>query len=212
MSSATNDPDPSPAESIDDFSDMDVAQTGHARFIVSNRASGTVYEVILADPPRCDCDAFQYDAGDGNACKHIQAAVFAAPGTIDATEYALKQVVQQQSNIRATADRLEQQASSLEAEVAGARSAMTEGVDDELEAGGMTKSDAEYVYEYLEERGVPREKVEVWESDQGSIQIETQEQLDDDEFAVLQDTEEIWYDGEENRNFIKEDNLGELLG
>lgn len=207
-------------DAITDFGSMDVSQTGHNRYTVTNLKSGTITEVRLSDQPECDCEDFLYIPGESNgrnACKHILMANHIANQTIRAEEYALQQVAHNQREVRESVieqerllARLDRQATDNDASDADVRDAVEEAEDDGNGDGAeeSTPDEVQKVYSWLDERGVSGGKVKVWLEDD-EVVIESQEQLDDDEFAVLRDTDEIWYNGE--HNYITEDNLREVL-
>lgn len=209
----TDDDSVQPVDTIPDFEAMDVSQTGNNRFTVTNRAERTITEVRLSDQPDCNCEDFVYNTPDDrDACKHILAANHVANQTIQAEEYALEQVAHNQREIRESVIQQERLLARIENAAPAdneTQAAEPDAVEADTEsADDSTPEEVKKVYAWLDERGVDAEKVRVW-MDDDEVMIESQEQLADDEFAVLRDTDEIWYNGEQN--YITEDNLREVL-
>lgn len=223
-----NDPEPSPAAAIEDFKELDVSQTGHGRYTVTNRAEGTVYEVRLSEPA-CSCPDFRYniDEDDHEACKHLLAANFGAPRTTPAEEWALQQVAGKIRDLQESVTRIEKAASGLEAreghhydepEQEPTAEPETDAQKAQQNGQGREVLDdrvAEVKY-WLEEQGAPVEKLRVWEhEDFGSIQIETDGYLEDDEFEAYRnatDHDLVNYDQDDQINYIKADNVAEVVG
>lgn len=179
----------------------------------------TAYKVNLRNLT-CGCPDHRMNNDDDEVCAHLASALFAAERNMDVGTALNFDLVERQREMEKIAGRLEQTASAVEAEAShlsetAENAAQSDASEDTTEDTGstddVTPDEVQAVYSWLEDQGLPASKVKVWKSDAGSVQIDTTEKLDNDEFAVLSDTDQIWYDGENNRNYIKEDNLREVL-
>lgn len=203
--------DPAPAEAIEGFPHLDVAQTGNARFTVTDRSEEEVYEVRLS-PPECDCD----DADPGQACEHILMANYHAPQTIPGEQWALQVVASEQREMRRDVKRVQDLLSDLETDTAPARgqTASSERSDNGDEPSGGEPEKVAKVKAHLEEQGIPVEKIRVWEDDQyGSVQLEPAAELGDafDDWKRFTNLDSVWYDSSTDRNYITADNVSEVV-
>lgn len=190
--------------------------TMHTWRVLSWRNDGLTAHKVDVRELECSCPDHRYNESDGSVCDHVAVALYAADQTVDVGEALNWTLQERQQSLKNIAERVEQQATSLEAEVA--HTAQASESAEESDSGqsdanetAQQKSDVQRVSDWLESNGVDLDKVRIWK-DNGSVQIDTTEKLDDDEFAVLKDTDEIWYDGDENRNYIKPDNLEAVVG
>lgn len=223
---ASRDRDPAPAEAIGDFNDLDVSQTGHARYTVTNLAEQTVYEVRLSEPA-CSCPDFRYNVSedDHEACKHILAANYFAPRTTPAEEWALQQVAGKIRDLEESITRIERAASGLESreghhydethEPAEKSTETSETPSQNGQSREVLDDKVSAVKDWLEERGAPVSKLKVWEhEDFGSVQIDTDEYLEDDEFEAYKratDSDLVRYDQDDQLQFIKADDVEEVV-
>lgn len=200
-----------PAEAVEDFLNLYPRQTGlgvYRVLHVQEDDTSTHYKVNINDGT-CECEDFQMrgKADSGKACKHLVAAIYQAKKHISAEDVAVNNIAGVVRDAQQSVQELERIATGVKADVShAAAESATDDADDEPDADPVAA-----VEDWLADQGVDVDKLDVWDQG-GSVQIESQEKLDDDEFAVLRDTDWIWYDGDENRNFVTEDNLTEAMG
>lgn len=203
-----------PAEAIEDFEHLSMTQTRFNTYAVTNHSSGTAYEVGMA-PPECECEDFEMgeSSEDHQACKHLLYVGFQAYRNTDTSEHILRFLSNEAHAVEQAAQSIEQTATSMEAFQQGDGTAA--GAGGENGSAGSGQDPVEKVTAWLEDEGVPvGDGVDVYEHSKfGSVNIEKEGRLSDDEFGALRDaTDEdfVQYHQAENLNYIKQDDLGEV--
>lgn len=204
------------AEAVDGFASMKARQmTTHEWTVISWRNGSTTAHTVDLHARTCTCEDMQYNTDGEEVCAHVVKAGHAAARTLDVSDALSMRLLEQQSEVQSALRALERRASGLEAEAAAAGG-------DGSQAGGESSSEpaveqpAERFEELLESEGLDPGAFDIWIDDQyGSLQIEQNGYLEDDQFSQWQDVREeygIEYDVDGDRNYLSPDRFGEVLG
>lgn len=205
-----------PADQITDFEDLYPRCTGLNRFSVLNLGGEepTAYECRI-DTLECDCRDETFNREEGEVCKHVQIALFQAPELMDINEALLKRL---EDDIRGLRQDMDEALSRTAATAADASQAAVDAAVEEAEANGAG-DDLDPVtafHKELRDAGLDPKDFEVWvDEEYGSLQVEKDGFLDDDEFSAwtsLSSDLGMGYDGEHDRNYLQADDFGEVLG
>lgn len=197
-----------PGNRIDDFESLYPRQVSYCQYRVLNlKEDQPTHNLVDLVEGECSCQDFQYNREPGEACKHLAVALFQASRTISVEEQAVSNLSEYVRDAKEAAEELMGVKYS-----AGDDSEVTDDPDPEPSTP-EEKDWATLTESWLHQQGVDIDKLDIWEADNnGSVQIEANGRLEDDEFEVLSETDWIWYDGDNNRNYITEDNREEVLG
>lgn len=208
--------DPAPAEAIPDFRALHVRQMRFNTYVVLNLASEspTAYTVDLGDLS-CECGNYKYDGERRKVCKHLAKAIYKASPYKTVEEEGVRQLSDLLREVRQSAEALRATATAREADAEADR---VQGAS-EAAANGQEPADvppAERVENWLDSQGLPTDAFDVWvDEDYGSVQIDRTGYLEDDDYSAwmdLTDEEPIEWDGNNERSYIREDDLEEVLG
>lgn len=198
------------AARIEDFEHLYPRQVTHTSYRVLNLkgdGTNTAYLVDLRDLT-CDCPDYKMrrEQSDGpELCKHLATALYQAETHISTEREAVRYLSRYVRDAHETLERMEE---SVDGD-----STQDQAADDSDSSESESHRDWVTLTEsWLHQQGVDIDKVDIWHEDEmGSIQIEANDRLEDHEFEVLSGTDWIWYDGDNNRNYITEDNREKVV-
>jgi hypothetical protein len=178
----------------------------------------TIYETDLEDLS-CTCDHGEKGPTNARYCKHLAKAMLAHPDYQEGTElmtHELSLIVDRAA--KAVRD-LEKSRNVAQAKATADKVAEAADTSDDGDDGGDDGSDLnpvaiveDWITDDLE---LPPSKFNVWHDDDlGSVQIETDGYLEDDEFGVWMEQtggEPLQYDGDNDRNYLPVSDVVEEL-
>jgi hypothetical protein len=204
------------ANEIDGFSDLYPRQTTiHEWRVLSRRNdSVTAHKVDVSDLS-CTCEDMAYNKEDNQVCDHVAAALFACERTMDvqaALDHEMRtQMLELKDSVRA----IERRAAGVQADIAHEQANATAG-DSQPSSDEWTGDPVEAFKSLLRDDGLDPDDFDIWvHEDLGSLQVEIDGFLDDDEFQQwvdLSDGIDLSYDGDDDVNYLKEDRFPEVLG
>lgn len=216
MSQQTGQESRAAADSIDDFATMSMRQTGLSTFVVVNWGGDetTGYKVDVARL-ECQCMDQKVRGDDGHVCKHLAYAIKCADSHITAEEMAVHSLAETVGDATQVLKEMEQYRTSLKADRAAAVSGGSQDGSADTESEGVDDPVAA-LYDHLESRGVPESEVEAWIDDQyGSLQFKTN-YLEDEQYNTfmswVSNEDDIKWDRDNSRNYIKKADIDEVLG
>lgn len=154
-----------PAQTIPDYPDLYVRQTGLCRYTVLSLGGeeNTAWQVNT-QTLSCDCPDFEYDREDGEVCKHLAAALHKDPHSYDLDHAVLQQTREEIDHLRRAAESLEQTATAAKAESIPADSGTDSADAEEVSQQGdpVDQSQAvEHIQDWLETGFAKPQLVEV---------------------------------------------------
>jgi len=133
MSNDQDEPRP-PAEQIENYADMNVTQTGMARWTVINRANGTAYQVRIGgeDGIACDCPDHKYTPAEDefDACKHVLYVGNVSPRTMDSDVWSIQQLAGVHRDVSQAAADAKAAVEGMDTTLVRTREAVAEGPEE----------------------------------------------------------------------------------
>jgi hypothetical protein len=170
-------------EAVNGFSEMVARQISlHNWRVLSWRSGNITAHKVHTGHLKCTCkDQAMNKEGPQEVCDHLAKALFHAPQKLDFEARAQRDVAILLNELERTVEELSEprEAESEpdpepDPEPVGARE-------------GKQTDHVKAVSTWLEECGVPPEKVRVWKADSGSIHLTTAEYMGDEDFRALID-------------------------
>lgn len=210
-----------PADGITDFGVLYPRQTGFVNYSVLSLAGDdpTAYRVNISEL-ECDCPDFQHQHGSAETiCKHLAVAIFEAPGTVSLETWAARDLSGIVAEARDAVDALENSRDVAQAKASANAAAGSSGSAEGASAGQSetaNKAPVVRVRDWLEDAGIDVSNMEVWEHDEyDSIQFATDGQLPQDQFETLKslsDHDLVKWDSNSGNNFVRADDVDEVVG
>ena len=200
----------------DNFAQLEARQVGwHDYRVLSTRNGSVTAHQVEIDSRSCTCEDMHYNVEGQEICAHISKALLVHPSTMDQAAVAARDlevvVSQARDVVRDMKDCL-----NVERRVrsANAQAAVTDDGDDD--GDDLPDDPVELANDWLERQGFDPDDFSVDQhEDYGSINIAT-ESLDDEDFNewmdLVPDLDGMNWDGDNDVNFVKEDDLGEVFG
>ena len=200
----------------DNFAQLEARQVGwHDYRVLSTRNGSVTAHQVEIDERSCTCEDMKYNCEGQQVCAHISKALLVHPSTMDQSAVAARDlevvVSQARDVVRDMKDCL-----NVERRVrsANAQAAVSDDGDDGDD--DLPDDPVELAEDWLDRQGFDPGDFSVTEHDEfGSINIAT-ESLDDDDFNdwmdLVPDLDGMNWDGDNDVNFVKEDDLGEVFG
>jgi len=164
---------------------------------------------------RCTCSDAEYRRENPEVCDHVAVALYEASRQLDVGDALSDQMYTQMQDLERHVRAIERRASGIEAEAAAAGAA-TDSEGAASQSDGFDGDPVEYMESYLRDAGLDPGDFEIWVDDEyGSLQVEQEGYLSDDEFSTwvdLKDDLGMGYDGENDRNYLQADDFGEVFG
>lgn len=158
--------------------------------VLSWRSGLSVYCVDLRDPS-CTCPDQQYNRTDGEVCAHISKALYVAKPHLRLEDWALRDVntlLNEMERAASEMAELVETATDSEAESMARQLDREERPDDERRVTRETDADhVKAVSLWLEECGVPTDKLQVWQAESGNIVVTPDDYLGDETFKAFVD-------------------------
>ena len=200
----------------DNFDGLEARQVGwHDYRVLSTRNGSVTAHQVAIDERSCTCEDMHYNAEGQEVCAHISKALLVHPSTMDQAAVAAR-------DLEVVTDRAREIVRSMEdvlnverrTRSANAQAAVSDNGDDD--GDDLPDDPVELAEDWLDRQGFDPDDFSVIEHDEfGSINIET-ESLDDDDFGdwmdLVPDLAGMNWDGDNDVNFVKEDDLGEVFG
>lgn len=205
-----------PAEAIDNFGSLHPRPVGINRYAVLSLSKDgfTAYECDL-EAMTCECRDMAFNRDEGEICKHLAVALYQSPTVSDPDGDMVRSLANDLETIAGRFDDLEQKLTLLESELATVDGASSDPAGETVDEG-FDGDPVEYMESYLRDAGLDPADFEIWiDDDFGSLQIDQDGYLDDDEFQTwvdLSDELDLQYDGDSDVNFLQSDRFGEVFG
>jgi len=204
------------AEAIDDFGDLYPRRIGLHRYVVLSLSEDgfAAYSVDLGDLD-CDCRDQAFDRDEGEICKHLAAALYQQPSLGDIEEAVVHDIEAHLGDMVDEIDHLTQRTTEVKAAAETAASDSTPASTEE--EGDEWKGDpVEGFKSLLRDAGLDPDDFDIYVDDQyGSLQVDVDGYLDDDEFSTWVDFSngiDMSYDGDGDINFLQPDRFPEVFG
>jgi len=205
-----------PAEAIDDFGALYPRPVGINRYAVLSLSEDgfTAYECDL-EAMTCECRDMAFNRDKGEICKHLACALYESPTVSDPDADVVRSLANDLETIAGRFDDLEQKLTVLESELATVDGASSDPASETVDEG-FDGDPVEYMESYLRDAGLDPADFDVWiDDDFGSLQIDQDGYLDDDEFQTwvdFKDDLDMGYDGDNDRNYLPRADCVEVFG
>jgi len=204
------------AESIEDFEDLYPRRVGLDSYTVLSLSEDgfTAYEVAL-DGLECSCADYRYSRDGPDICKHIAATLYQQPEIPGLDEAVVSDLADDVAALRDEVGHAVQRSADAQAEAAQAAAQPPE----EKGSSGTGTTIEDPVGRFnalLRDAGLPPESFEVFVHDSlGSLQVSKDGYLEGEEFSTwteLSDDLGLGYDGDDDVNYLPEEDWSEVLG
>jgi len=148
-------------------------------------------------------------------CDHVAVALYESKRQLDVGEALREEMYTQMQDLDRHVRDIQQKATAVQADAVaagegGAEASASDGSD------GFDGDPVEYMQSLLRDAGLDPDDFEIWVDDEyGSLQIEQDGYLSDDEFGTWVDLKEdspLQYDPDGERNYLQADDFGEVFG
>ena len=200
----------------DNFGQLEARQVGwHDYRVLSTRNGSVTAHQVEIDERSCTCEDMHYNTEGAEVCAHLAKAMLVHPSTMDQAAVAARDLEVIIDRAREIVRNMED-CLNVERRVrsANAQAAVTDdGADD---GDDLPDDPVALAEDWLDRQGFDPDDFSVTEHDEfGSINIAT-ESLDDEDFnewmGLVPDLDGMNWDGDNEVNFVKQDDLGEVFG
>lgn len=215
MSTGTAERSVPAAEAIDDFGDLYPRPVGINRYAVLSLAAGgfTAYQ-CNTEQLTCECRDHAFNREEGEICKHLAAALYQSPEISDPDTDVVRSLSNDLEGIHDEIEHLAQQLTVVESELAAGATPSDDDTEPEPD-DGFDGDPVEYFESLLRDKGLPVDAFDVYiDDDFGSLQVEQNGYLEDDEFSdwvEFSDQLDLGYDGDSDRNYLQADRFSEVF-
>jgi len=216
MSEQVRDPSSASSDRIDGYQDIKPRQVSPTEYrVFSSRNHDLTAHKVDIEELSCTCGDNRYNKDDPQICAHLAVTLDQAPRKLDHGEYAVADLVKLVDRVQALSKEI-RDIRDMEAAVRDANAQAAAESPDEPESTGFDGDPVEYFESLLRDAGLDPDDFEVFVHDQfGSLQVSQEGYLDNDEFQTwvdFKDDLDMGYDGDNDRNYLSEEEYKEVFG